>query len=272
MESVAAGPVRTVRFPLTPRLLQVRRVARRTPRLVRVTLGGEALKGFETLSPQDHIKLIVPSGEEPLLMPVVTAQGLQFPKGFDRSAMRDYTPRRFDAEAGELDLDVVLHGRGRVSSWAEQVQPGGEAGVLGPRGSHIVEPVFAWYLLAGDETALPTIARWLEELPAGRQAMAVIEVEDAAEEQAIPTAASSEVRWLHRATSPGRSDLLERAIRDVTLPEGEGFVWVGGEATALTPIRRYLLRDLGLPRDRVAVAGHWKRGVPDWDHHEEIPE
>ncbi|MCA9880163.1 MAG: siderophore-interacting protein [Thermomicrobiales bacterium] len=272
MRSVSESAVRTVRFPLVPRRLEVQRVQRVTPRLVRITLGGKALEGFQTLSPQDHVKLIIPSGGSPLLLPEVTDQGLQFPAGFDRSSMRDYTPRRFDAGAGELDLDIVLHGAGLVSTWAEQVEPGEAAGVLGPRGSHIVEPVFPWYLFAGDETALPTIARWLEELPAGTRAIAVIEVADAAEEQKLETAAELDVHWVHRAAAPGQRDLLETAVRQIALPEGDGFVWAGGEATALTPIRRYFLRECRLPRERVEVSGHWKRGVTDWDHHEEIPE
>lgn len=272
MTSRSESAVRTVRFPLVPRSLRVVRSQRVTPRLVRITLGGEALAGFQSLSPQDHVKVIVPSGGAPLLMPVLTEEGLQFPPAFDRSSMRDYTPRRFDASAGELDLDVVLHGCGRVATWAEQARPGAAVGLLGPRGSHIVEPVFPWYLFAGDETALPTIARWLEELPAGTRAIAVIEVADAAEEQQLDIAAHADIGWLHRETAPGRPDLLESALREVDLPPGDGYVWVGGEATSLTPIRRYFLRERGLPRERVEVSGHWKRGVTDWDHHEEIPE
>ncbi|MFT4037761.1 MAG: siderophore-interacting protein [Thermomicrobiales bacterium] len=265
-------PVRTERFPLLPRPLQVQRVQRVTPRLVRVTFGGDSLASFQTLSPQDHVKLLVPAGEAPLVMPVATENGVQFPPGFDRAGMRDYTPRRFDATTRELDIDIVLHGRGRVSTWAERAQTGDAAGILGPRGSHIVEPVFAWYLLIGDETALPTIARWLEELPAGAHAIALIEVADAAEEQALQSAVEAHIRWVHRAGHTGRPDLLLTALRELALPDGDGFVWAGGEAGALTPIRRHLLQERALPRERVEVSGHWKRGVPDWDHHEEIPE
>jgi len=39
----------------------------------------------------------------------------------------------------------------------------------------IVPDIFDSYLLIGDETALPAIARRLEELPAGRTVLAVIE-------------------------------------------------------------------------------------------------
>lgn len=272
MTDCSVTPIRSERFPLLPRRLQVQRVQQVTPRLVRVTLGGEELASFQTLSPQDHVKLLVPAGDAPLVMPVATADGVQFPPGFDRAGMRDYTPRRFDGAARELDIDIVLHGRGRVATWSGRAQPGDAAGILGPRGSHIVEPVFAWYLLIGDETALPTLARWLEELPAGARAIALIEVEDAAEEQALQTAADADIRWVHRASGAGRADLLLTTLRDLALPDGDGFVWAGGEAGALTPVRRHLLQERGLPRDRVEVSGHWKRGVPDWDHHEEIPE
>ena len=44
-------------------------------------------------------------------------------------------------------------------------------------------------VLIGDETALPAIARRLEEMPAGMRAVAIIAVDSAAEEQPLATAA-----------------------------------------------------------------------------------
>ncbi len=272
--STASPPAdRIVRHPLVPRLLEVVRVERPTPRLVRVTLGGEAIAGFATLSPTDHVKLLVPSGGEPPAMPTAGPNGLSFPPGTSMSDARDYTPRRFDPETGELAIDVVIHGSGRVSNWAETAKPGDRIGVLGPRGSFLVPEAFAWLLLVGDDTALPTIARWLEALPAGARAFAVVEVEDAAEEQALATPAGATVVWVHRAGSAGAADeRLAAAVANLDLPEGDGFAWIGGEVNAARMVRRHLLNEREMPRAAVDLSGHWKRGVASWDHHEEIPD
>ena len=83
--------------------------------------------------------------------------------------MRDYTPRRYDLDTLELDIDFVLHGDGPASTWAEQAKPGQFLHIGGPRGSMIVPDIFDSYLLIGDETALPAIARRLEGLAAESQ-------------------------------------------------------------------------------------------------------
>ncbi|WP_431521128.1 SIP domain-containing protein [Citricoccus muralis] len=37
-------------------------------------------------------------------------------------------------------------------------------------------------------------------------------------------------------------------------------------APALKPIRRYLCREIGLPKDQVDVDGYWKKGTANLDH------
>ena len=81
--------------------------------------------------------------------------------------MRDYTPRRHDAEAGTLEIDFALHEAGPATQWAEQAKVGDLLGVGGPRGSFIVPTDFDWHLLIGDDTALPAIcAGWPSCRPA----------------------------------------------------------------------------------------------------------
>lgn len=143
--------------------------------------------------------------------------------------------------------------------------------MLGPRGSHLLRRSFDWFLLIGDETALPTIARWLEGLPAGVRGLAIVEIEDEAEEVEIVSAGEIEVIWAHRnGAAPGTPDRLLAALRGVTIPAGEGLAWIGGEATSIKPLRRHLIEERGVGREAVQFSGHWKRGVADWDHHEAI--
>ena len=53
-----------------PRLVEVVRVKRLTPLMVRVIFGGEELKGFITNGPAEHLKVnFPPPGESKLVLP-----------------------------------------------------------------------------------------------------------------------------------------------------------------------------------------------------------
>ena len=205
--------IHRVTHEIKRRRLDVLRVVDLTPRMRRVTLGGPELAGFVSLGSDDHIKLMFAQNaaeQAALQSPTFNIKG-----DGPQPAMRDYTPRRFDLSLGELDIDFVLHGDGPASTWAEQAQVGQHLYIGGPRGSMIVPDIFDSYLLIGDETALPAIARRLEELPAGRRVLAVIEIADAAEQQALQSAAEVDVIWVLR----GQADLLD-TVRTLTLPSG----------------------------------------------------
>jgi NADPH-dependent ferric siderophore reductase len=179
-----------------------------------------------------------------------------------RSPARDYTPRRYDAAAGELDIDFVLHGDGPAATWAEQVAPGQYLSVGGPRGSFVVSDDFDWYLLVGDETALPAIGRRLEELPASTRAIVVAEVSDPSEEQNFTSRAALDVTWLHRnGAEPGTANLLEPALAKTRLPDGDGYAWVAAEAETAKVLRRHLVEERGHPKEWVKAAAYWKRGA-----------
>ena len=255
-------------LPVKLRLLEVKRVEELGPNMRRVTVGGPELEGFQSPGADDHVKLFFAEpGQRRPSMPVLGEHGLAMPEGQPRPASRDYTPRRYDAVRGELAIDFVLHGSGPATSWAARAQPGDFLGVGGPRGSLFVADDFDWYLLAGDASALPAIGRRLEELPARARALVFIEVADASEEQRLDTQAQASITWLHRGSAEaGTTDLLEKALRGVELPPGDGFTWVAGEAQSLKPIREHLLQERGLRKDWVKVTGYWKRGVGD--HHD----
>jgi len=254
---------RRVRHETKTRLLQVRDVSQITPKMVRIVVAGDALAGFVSAAHDDHVKLFFPQpGQDKPVLPTPSPNGPVYPEGAPRPAARDYTPRRYDAAGNTLTIDFVVHGDGPATQWAAQARPGSFLGVGGPRGSFIVPDDFDWYLLAGDETALPAIGRRLEELPAGTRAMVVVEVADAAEEQRFDTRARLETYWLHRdGAEPGNHLLLQRAIAELTLPPGEGYAWVAAEASVAKALRRHLVDVRGLRKDRVKSAAYWKHGA-----------
>ncbi|MCE9671207.1 siderophore-interacting protein [Myxococcus stipitatus] len=255
-------------FPVKFRCLEVLRVTPVTPHVVRITLGGEDLAGFQSEGADDHVKVLFPEpGKRRPVIPTMGPHGPVLAPGEKKPDSRDYTPRRFDAVAGELDLDFVLHGSGPASTWAAQAKPGDMLGVGGPRGSLFVSNDFDWYLLAGDETAIPAIARRLEELPAGARAIVFIEVANASEEQRFETRADVKLTWLHRdGAEAGTTNLLDAAIRALEFPPGDYFAWVSGESLAMRPIRDHLLNERGTKKSWVRVTGYWKRGFSDHIH------
>lgn len=254
---------RRVRHELRRRVLEVRRVEPVTPRMLRVTLGGADLDGFESPSFDDHMKLFFPApGQEEPSMPTMGPNGPAFAEGVARSPARDYTPRRHDPARGELSIDFALHAEGPATEWAAVAGPGAKLGVGGPRGSFILPDDLDWYILAGDETALPAIGRRLEELPSGARAIAVIEVADAAERQDLPARPGVEIHWLERNGAPaGEAGRLEAALSSIAIPPGEGHAWVACEAEVARRLRRVLTEGHGLPKERVKAAGYWRRGA-----------
>ncbi|MBI2771105.1 MAG: siderophore-interacting protein [Burkholderiales bacterium] len=235
--------VQRVRHETRRRELQVVRVEAVSPNFRAVTLAGETLAGFISASFDDHLKLILDAGSE---SPV----------------MRDYTPRRYDAAAGELTLEFALHGDGPAADWAAQAQPGQRVTIGGPRGSFIIPLDYGWHLLAGDETALPAIARRLEELPAGARAIVVMRLDDAADRRDFQTAAALNVQWLEHGQS------LVDAVRALELPAGEGYAWCAGEAGEMAALRRVLVEEKGHSRHAIRAAAYWKRGAIA--HHENL--
>jgi NADPH-dependent ferric siderophore reductase len=262
--------VERVRYELRLRLLEVAEAEDLTPHLRRIVLRGD-LDGFASAAPDDHVKLIFPDpGADRPRLPELGPKGLQRRAGEPPAAMRDYTPRAFDAAAGTLTIDMVVHGDGAggpASSWAAAARPGALVGQAGPRGSRVASDDFDWWLLAGDETALPAIARRLEELPRDARATVLLEVGGPADELALETAADVRLAWLHRDGAPaGTTDLLEDAIRDLALPIGDGYVWVGCEAATARRLRTHLRDERGLPKAYTKITGYWRLGSAD--HHD----
>lgn len=255
--------VQRVRHPLKFRLLQVKQVRALTPHLIRVTFTGEDLHDFVSASFDDHIKVFFPEpGADKPVLPEAGPNGPVFPAGQPRPVARDFTPRRFDREARELDIEFALHDAGPAATWAAQAKVGQYLGIGGPRGSLVIPSGFDWHLLIGDDTALPAIARRLEELPPGTRVAAVIEVADASAQIEFTTQAELHIVWCHRNEVSVRGEALLRAVREIYLPEnGEGYVWAAGEAATMRAVRYHLCTERGVDKSRIRAASYWKQGA-----------
>ena len=246
--------IHRVNHEIRQRRLEVLRVTDLTPRMRRITLGGPELAGFISLGSDDHIKLLFPQNAEELAALEHFAPGANKDQGA-KPAMRDYTPRRYDLNTLELDIDFVLHGDGPASTWAEQAQPGQFLHIAGPRGSMVVPDIFDSYLLIGDETALPAIARRLEGLAANRKALVVIEVENGAEQQVLESPAQVNVIWVLRE---GGKDNLLATVKQLQVPTGNLYAWVATETKVSRQIRRVLIDEHGLDEQLIKAVGYWR--------------
>lgn len=230
------------RHELKRRALTVVEAVRLSPHMIRIVFTGEDLADFTSLAPDDHIKLLIPTGGP-------------------APEMRDYTPRAWDRAARRLTVDFALHEAGPATAWAMRAAPGDSLQVGGPRGSAVIAPVFDWWLLIGDETALPAIGRRVEELPAGAEVLTLVAVPGAADEQRLATAARHRAFWLHRpATEAADPAGLVAAARTLALPEGRGFVWIAAEAGVARALREHFATERGQPRNWMKAAGYWVWG------------
>lgn len=251
-----------ISHPLVVRSVRVKRVQDVSARLRRITLAGDQLGAFSRdgldltafTAPgfDDHIKLIFnPDGPIDEVLPVQLAHGIEWTPAPQRVS-RDYTPRRIDLEAGELDLEFVMHGDGPAARWARTATPGTELWFVGPKASTVLPDDIDWLLLAGDETALPAIARFLDERPVERPAQLVL-AGPADSRIPLPVREGDTVRWV---TEP---EQLPDAVRELEWWPGEVYAWAAGESRALLPLRRHLRHERDVPRTHIDVTGYWHR-------------
>ncbi|PJY95177.1 siderophore-interacting protein [Pseudomonas donghuensis] len=241
--------IHRVNHEIKHRRLNVLRVTELTPRMRRITVGGPELQGFTSVGSDDHVKLMFACSEQEQ----AALDNLDFSRDGVRPTMREYTPRRIDLTNGEMDIDFVLHGDGPASTWAAQAQVGQVLNIAGPRASMVVPDIFDSYLLIGDETAIPAIARRLEELPAGRKVLALIEIEDAREQQPLPSAAQVEVIWVQR-----HQQALLEVIKGLSLPSGQLYTWVALEKSLTRQAKRLLVDEKGVKEDLIKAVAYWR--------------
>lgn len=259
-----------------PRRVQVVRVERLTPHMIRIVLAGEELDGMTTNGPAEHLKVFLPpAGESNVSLPEWGPDGPILKEGQQRPLNRTYTPRRWDPNAKELTVDFLLHGEGPGSTWAEQAKPGQVVAVSGgPGGAYKIDTGADWYLIAADDSALPAVATLLEALPESCFAHVFVEVGDTEEELDLESPAKFQVTWLHHGWAPGQvGRILVESVRKFPSPKGNGRVWIGCEAGFMRDIRLHLLNERGMDRAHILTHGYWRYGIinhPDNDRGQDV--
>jgi NADPH-dependent ferric siderophore reductase len=244
-----------------------------SPHLVRVVLGGN---GFDTFVPNEFADsyckvLFVRDDVDVAALPrPLTLGSFQTLPASRQPVVRTLTVRWDDAATRELAIDFVVHGEhGTAGPWALSAQSGQPAYLMGPSGAYAPDPSTDWHLLAGDESALPAIARSLEALPADAVAQVFIEVAGVDDEIELRSAADIDVKWIYRG---GRADLvgadragdhapLIEAVKTTNWLAGQVQVFIHGEAQAVMHnLRPYIRKERGVDAKWASISGYWRRG------------
>ncbi|MEV8375658.1 siderophore-interacting protein [Kribbella sp. NPDC056861] len=261
----------TVVHTIVLRELEVARVVDVTPGMRRVTLTGDQLGAFTgsdgVAFPEfasdgfdDSVRLIFPyPGESEPVVPVYKDGKYRWPA--DPPALwRVYTVRRYNSEARELDIDFVKHGVGVATTWAYRAEPGDRLHVGGPSVSSGRPDGYDWFLVVGDDTAVPAIDRLLAELPDEVQAEVYIEVAEESHRIELPVRPGVQVTWIVRNGQPaGAEPLLLQAVREAGRREGSMFAWLAGEQAVVRDLRRYLIEERGVDKSDIDFTGYWRR-------------
>ena len=234
--------------PRATHQLTVVRTEQLTPTMIRVVFASDAVAGF-------------PDSAVPGIGFTDTYVKLRF-----GDALRAYTLRRVDRAAGELVIDFVVHGdAGLAGPWAAAARPGDVLTCRSPGGEWAPRASADVHVLVGDEAALPAIGASLEALHAARpgaRALVFAEVEAAGHEYPLAAGPGVDVRWIYRDGTPYGERLVEAVLAE-PWPGGDVEAFVHGNAEMVRPVRRYLLRNVDLPRDQLSVSGYWRAGHTD---------
>lgn len=257
------------RTGLTPledlRILNVRHVVSLAPRMRRIVFGGEDLGRFDRTD-QLHCRLVFqPKGVKSPKWPAFDDQGQIAWPGKRKLNTRVYTIRAIDLERSEITIDFALHDNpGPATRWALDADVGDVVGIVGPAADGPKAAEF--YVLAGDDTGLPGIARILEHLGEKVRGIAFIEVDGPDDVQPLAKPSGIELRWLERkGAAPGTTTLLFDAVRSIKWPVDldTAFFWGGCEYKAFRAIHRMLRHEVGLTRRQMVLYSHWHRSLSE---------
>ncbi|KOX99530.1 siderophore-interacting protein [Pseudomonas nunensis] len=215
-----------------------------------------------------------------------------------RPAMRTYTIRHLRADQGEVDIDFVLHGEtGPASRWAIRSVPGASIQITAPDRHFTAQDAggFEWkppqalkqLLLVADATALPAALGILDELSVLDEpplTQAFFEVDSLEDALPVPDWPGLSVEWLVRDHASAGSLMVE-AVQRANLPSyvskesvelaevnvdeeilwetsasaSDGFYgWIAGETAAVMSLRKYLIKERGIPRESLNLMGYWR--------------
>lgn len=228
----------------------------------RITFRASEFGRFTPSGPDEYFALIFPARpDQDLVMPStdkinVRSAVARIPEP-ERPIMRWYTVRDLRPEAGEIDVDVVVHGdSGPGSAWARRAAPGDRVGFRAHGSSYRAPATTGPQLFVADETAMPALYSILESLDSTAGVTALLELPDAAYD--TPLNADVTPDLVFRGSGPPGSAALAR-LAELDLPKVT-YAWACGEASLASGVRRHLVKNDLADRRSIMFSGYWKLG------------
>lgn len=263
--------------------VEVSAVARLTPNFVRITFTGETLKHFAPWGLDQRIKLVFPHPDGSFADFGLLADPTPHPSHWyarwkqlpaeECNVLRTYTPSGIRPAMREVDVDMLIHDPpGPASQWAQSAEVGDRLVINGPDarngytgyGLHWSPGEAANLLLAGDETAFPAMANIHGSLGKGAKVEILAESSDPLDGDLLPTSANVVVRQSNTGPGTGLEELIREwgTRQDLATLDDDAYIWIAGESDAVARIRRYLTKELGIAKNRIAFFGYWRAGGP----------
>lgn len=234
---------------------------RLSPRLLRVTLGGEQYSELNRNHHTDaYVKLLIAS-EASGLVPPYDLDAIRAETPELLPTRRTYTVRHWDDDAGTLDIDVVLHGEGTddngvAARWADSALPGDRIALTGAGGGYSPLPETEFHLLIGDHATVPAIAAALESMEPAARGLALIHLDHDEDVLPLEHPEGVEVRWV----IGDREQLLDE-VTALDLSSPERFqVFCHVERGLTKRLRRVLVTERQIPREAISISAYWALG------------
>ena len=247
------GDIAPGRFPPNFRLATVLSVTALGRSFWRLEVGGDDLTPFAHGGL--HLRLALPTRGASAAWPILNQRGRTEWPSPDDLHVAVYTVRSIDPVTSRTVIDIFRHAGGRTCDWISAARSGEEIGMIGPGGG--------WYpdadhlVIAGDETALPAIARILDHAAPDTTGTAIVEVNGAFDYPPLTVPPGMTLRILDRSQG---SD-LETALAEADLgADGARHVWFAAEKSRAAAVRHDLRARRGVARSESYVTGYWQKG------------
>ena len=178
---------------------------------------------------------------------------------------RTYSIRNHDPISNRINVDVVLHGHGVGSTWAQTAAVASEVVVAHARSWYRPGPSTDWQLLVADLAGLPAAARIVEELAPANQAIAIVEVAEEADLEYLPHRTNVTVIATVGTGNGDGESVLAQLVAAQPLPSGRGYCWFAGEAGQSRAVRKYLRGQHHWDAAQFDILGYWRRDSEAWD-------
>ena len=225
-----------------------------------ITFSGE-FSGLKVNGTDDFMLVIVPHKDRDFKIRQgysITDFRRQNIKGSKETVGAYYTIRHLIDN--ELKIWFVIHDHpANLGDWAKEAKINDEVILWGPRSLFNPPKNIKKLILFSDESGLPAMQSIVEGFNENVSYETFYEVLDKDCQISSINKENVKENWIHREKDqPGESIKLLEALKELTLPKKDFYIFGAGEAVQMMEIRNYF-KNIGVTKDQINVSGYWKK-------------